>query len=135
MPPDDDLLGRINAVDLEHVLGEIQTDRGNLRKVSLNTAIISLLEEALAAWPPGAVDPNAVAARVLLNSLDDAVVAKLIEIVQKDLAAKDYDESDERPGKEIMKGHIRERSSGHWAIVIEVRDLQTDKCKRLIQQR
>jgi hypothetical protein len=28
--PDDDLLGRINAVNLEHVLGEIQTDRGNL---------------------------------------------------------------------------------------------------------
>src|SRR5262245_4677502 len=28
--PDDDLLGRINAVYLEHVLGEIQTDRGNL---------------------------------------------------------------------------------------------------------
>ena len=73
------------------------------RKVSLNTAIISLLEEALAAWPPGAVDPNAVAARVLLNSLDDAVVAKLIEIVQKDWAAMDYDESDERPGKEGKK--------------------------------
>jgi hypothetical protein len=30
LPPDDDLLGRINAVNLEHVLGEIQTDRGNL---------------------------------------------------------------------------------------------------------
>ena len=28
--PDDDLLGRINAVDLEHVLGDIQTDCGNL---------------------------------------------------------------------------------------------------------
>jgi len=69
----------------------------------LNTAIISLLEEALAAWPPGAVDPNAVAARVLLNSLDDALVAKLIEIVQKDWAAMDYDESDERPGKEGKK--------------------------------
>ena len=27
---DDDLLGRINAVNLEHVLGDIQTDRGNL---------------------------------------------------------------------------------------------------------
>ena len=28
--PDDDLLGRINAVDLKHVLGDIQTDCGNL---------------------------------------------------------------------------------------------------------
>src|SRR6516162_8236664 len=28
--PDDDRLGRINAVDLEHVLGDIQTDCGNL---------------------------------------------------------------------------------------------------------
>ena len=28
--PDDDLLGRIDPVDLEHVLGDIQTDRGNL---------------------------------------------------------------------------------------------------------
>ncbi len=28
--PDDDLLGRVNAVNLEHVLGDIQTDRGNL---------------------------------------------------------------------------------------------------------
>src|SRR6516162_1095476 len=28
--PDDDLLGRINSVDLEHVLGDIQTDCGNL---------------------------------------------------------------------------------------------------------
>src|ERR1700751_1337499 len=27
---DDDLLGRANAVNLEHVLGDIQTDRGNL---------------------------------------------------------------------------------------------------------
>src|SRR5712664_84478 len=27
---DDDLLGRVNAVNLEHVLGDIQTDRGNL---------------------------------------------------------------------------------------------------------
>jgi hypothetical protein len=30
LPPDDDLLGRINAEYLEHVLGEIQTNRGNL---------------------------------------------------------------------------------------------------------
>ena len=28
--PDDDLLGRVDAVNLEHVLGDIQTDRGNL---------------------------------------------------------------------------------------------------------
>jgi hypothetical protein len=27
---DDDLLGRVNAVNLEYVLGDIQTDRGNL---------------------------------------------------------------------------------------------------------
>ena len=29
-----------------------------------------------------------------------------------------------------MKGHIRERSPGHWAIVIDVRDSQTGKRKR-----
>ena len=29
-----------------------------------------------------------------------------------------------------MKGHIRERSSGHWAIVIDVRDPSTDKRRR-----
>jgi hypothetical protein len=28
--PDDDLLGRINTVNLEHVLGEVQTNRGDL---------------------------------------------------------------------------------------------------------
>jgi hypothetical protein len=28
--PDDDLLSRIDAVDLKHVLGDIQTDCGNL---------------------------------------------------------------------------------------------------------
>jgi hypothetical protein len=28
--PNDNLLGRIDAVDLDHVLGDIQTDRGNL---------------------------------------------------------------------------------------------------------
>jgi hypothetical protein len=28
--PDDDLLGRIDAVDLNHVLRDIQTDCGNL---------------------------------------------------------------------------------------------------------
>jgi hypothetical protein len=29
-----------------------------------------------------------------------------------------------------MKGHIRERSPGHWAIVIEMRDPVTGKRKR-----
>ena len=29
-----------------------------------------------------------------------------------------------------MKGHIRERSSGHWAIVIDVSDPQTGQRKR-----
>jgi hypothetical protein len=29
-----------------------------------------------------------------------------------------------------MRGHIRERSPGHWAIVIDLRDPQTDKRKR-----
>jgi Phage integrase, N-terminal SAM-like domain len=29
-----------------------------------------------------------------------------------------------------MKGHIRERSPGHWAIVIDVRDPETNKRKR-----
>jgi len=29
-----------------------------------------------------------------------------------------------------MKGHIRERSPGHWAIVIDVRDPQAGKRKR-----
>ena len=27
---DDDLLGRVNSVNLKHVLGDIQTDRSNL---------------------------------------------------------------------------------------------------------
>ena len=29
-----------------------------------------------------------------------------------------------------MRGHLRERSPGHWAIVIDVRDPQTGKRKR-----
>ena len=29
-----------------------------------------------------------------------------------------------------MKGHIRERSPGHWAIVIDVRDPQSGRRKR-----
>ena len=32
-----------------------------------------------------------------------------------------------------MKGHIRERSPGHWAIVIDVRDPQIGQ--RIIRQR
>ena len=39
-----------------------------------------------------------------------------------------------RPGAtsrgEEMKGHIRERSPGHWAIVIDVRDAKTGRRKR-----
>src|SRR6478672_273660 len=39
-----------------------------------------------------------------------------------------------RPGtgqrEPIMKGHIRERSPGHWAIVIDVRDPATGKRRR-----
>jgi hypothetical protein len=34
-----------------------------------------------------------------------------------------------------MKGRIRERSPGHWAIVIDVQDPQIGQHKRLIQQR
>jgi hypothetical protein len=33
-------------------------------------------------------------------------------------------------GDEVMKGHIRERSSGHWAIVLDVRDPETGKRRR-----
>jgi hypothetical protein len=29
-----------------------------------------------------------------------------------------------------MKGHIRERSPGHWAIILDVRDATTGKRKR-----
>src|SRR5207247_10438115 len=35
--PEDDLLGRIDAVDLKHVLGDIQTDRGNVHVVALQS--------------------------------------------------------------------------------------------------
>src|SRR5262249_44661460 len=38
-------------------------------------------------------------------------------------------ETQSRRGRE-MKGHIRERSPGHWAIVIDVRDPATGKRKR-----
>lgn len=29
-----------------------------------------------------------------------------------------------------MRGHIRERSPGHWAIVLDIRDLETGERKR-----
>ena len=29
-----------------------------------------------------------------------------------------------------MRGHIRERSPGHWAIILDIRDTQTGKRKR-----
>jgi hypothetical protein len=41
--PDNNLLGRINAVNLEHVLGEIKTNRGNLH---LATNFASMLWSA-----------------------------------------------------------------------------------------
>src|SRR5262249_13323430 len=36
----------------------------------------------------------------------------------------------DRTRGQVMKGHIRERSAGHWAIVIDVRDPQTGKRRR-----
>ena len=33
-------------------------------------------------------------------------------------------------GKNVMKGHLRERSPGHWAIVIDLRDPATGKRRR-----
>jgi hypothetical protein len=39
--PDDDLLGRIDAVDLKHVLGDIQTDCGNLHVERLPDVVCS----------------------------------------------------------------------------------------------
>ena len=30
LPPNDDLFGRIDPVNLEHVLGDVQTNRGDL---------------------------------------------------------------------------------------------------------
>ena len=51
--PDDDLLGRINAVNLEHVLGDIQTDRGNLH-VDGSSHVIRLRRTTLWHSMPGA---------------------------------------------------------------------------------
>jgi integrase len=36
----------------------------------------------------------------------------------------------DKEGQETMKGHIRERSPGHWAIVIDIPDPQTGKRRR-----
>src|SRR5262249_44880470 len=33
-------------------------------------------------------------------------------------------------GETLMKGHIRERSSGHWAIVLDMRDPESGKRRR-----
>src|SRR5215510_3584495 len=44
-------------------------------------------------------------------------------------ASKGTGEGDRQRGLQ-MRGHIRERSPGHWAIVIDVRDPQTGKRKR-----
>src|SRR5665647_2520910 len=50
---DDNLLGRINAVNLEHVLGDIQTDHGNLH-VDGSPHVIRLRRTTLWHSMPGA---------------------------------------------------------------------------------
>src|SRR3954465_14567705 len=50
---DDDLLGPVNAVNLEHVLGDIQTDRGNLH-VDGSPHVIRLDETPYGTTMPGA---------------------------------------------------------------------------------
>jgi hypothetical protein len=50
---DDDLLGRVDAVNLEYVLGEIQTDRGNLH-VDGSPHVIRLRRTTLWHSMPGA---------------------------------------------------------------------------------
>jgi hypothetical protein len=42
----------------------------------------------------------------------------------------DHFKCDLKKGKYEMKGHIRERSPGHWAIVLEIRDPETGNRKR-----
>src|SRR5262249_20056652 len=42
----------------------------------------------------------------------------------------DPNDKDRRRWREEMKGHIRERSPGHWAIVLEMRDPETGRRKR-----
>src|SRR4051812_17979431 len=51
--PNDDLFGRVNAVNLEHVLGDIQTDRGNLH-VDGSPHVIRLRRTTLWHSMPGA---------------------------------------------------------------------------------
>jgi hypothetical protein len=51
--PDDNLLGRVDAVNLEYVLGEIQTDRGNLH-VDGSPHVIRLRRTTLWHSMPGA---------------------------------------------------------------------------------
>jgi len=50
---DDDLLGRVDAVNLEYVLGDIQTDRGNLH-VDGSPHVIRLRRTTLWHSMPGA---------------------------------------------------------------------------------
>src|SRR6516164_5894261 len=51
LSPDDDLLGRINAVDLEHVLRDIQTDCGNLHvDGSLMWLVATITLRRFVAW-------------------------------------------------------------------------------------
>ena len=35
-----------------------------------------------------------------------------------------------KQGGQVMKGHIRERSPGKWAIILDIRDPETGKRKR-----
>jgi hypothetical protein len=76
---------------LSEVLRRRLVREARMRKSSLNTTILALLEEAVAGWPQGQVDVNAVLARTLLNSLNDAILKKIVEIVQKDWAATDHE--------------------------------------------
>src|SRR3954469_24171462 len=50
---DPDVLGRVNAVDLEHVLRDVQTDRGNLH-VDGSPNVIRLNEPLYGTSMPGA---------------------------------------------------------------------------------
>jgi hypothetical protein len=76
---------------LSEVLRRRLVREARMRKSSLNTTILALLEEGVAGWPKGQVDVNAVLARTLLNSLNDAILKKIVEIVQKDWAATDHE--------------------------------------------
>jgi len=52
--------------------------------------------------------------------------AQHIEILLKRLQGCDFQKEASKP----MRGHIRERSPGHWAIVLDIRDLETGERKR-----